>query len=112
MDVQGDTGANILATNKLEPLWNYKEYEQLLKITTYNKESTMEPISQCFAIRKGTMKLITDDNTVMKCRTLYCPKATRTILSLYCIMIDSLYTKATSMDKVPSTLKTNMNANW
>ena len=77
---QGDTGANVSATNDLSLLWDYKTLPDPIPITTYS-DSTLSPESHFQAIGIGTLKIISNENTVLPWLMLYTPNATGTILS-------------------------------
>lgn len=84
--IQGDTGANCTATNDRTILWQFQVLRQPIPIATYNADTANE--QTCYATGMGIIKLISDDNSILECRALYCPTATGTILSPHRIMMD------------------------
>jgi hypothetical protein len=77
--ILADTGANCGATNNLEILWNYKRFETPLRITAYDNNNTNK--NGLSAVGTGIIKIVTKDNQVLPCTTLYAPGSTGTILS-------------------------------
>ena len=76
--IQGDTGANISATNDITLLWNYKRLRKKINITTYDGNNSG---MKCQAIGQGIIKVIANDNSVMEFRAYYIPNSTGTIIS-------------------------------
>jgi hypothetical protein len=84
---QGDTGANVGATNDRRILWNYRTLETPIPIITYSKDDD-EGIS-FQAIGVGQCKTISADNTVMYWTMLHTPDSTGTIISPDKYMMDN-----------------------
>jgi hypothetical protein len=84
---QGDTGANVGATNDQRILWNYRLLETPIPIITYSKDDGDGISFQ--AIGVGQCKTISTDNTVMYWTMLHTPDSTGTILSPDKYMMDN-----------------------
>jgi hypothetical protein len=84
---QGDTGANVGATNDHRILWNYRILETPIPIITYSKDDGDGISFQ--AIGVGQCKTISTDNTVMYWTMLHTPDSTGTILSPDKYMMDN-----------------------
>lgn len=85
-EIQGDTGANCTATNQLDILWNVKWLQNPIPVATYSTDTSGD--HACYAVAVGIIKIITDDNTILECQTLYCPQSTGTVLSPHRVMVD------------------------
>jgi hypothetical protein len=81
-DVQGDSGANVSATNDKSLLWEYETFDNPIPVTTYGEDAMNqnEP-SSCQAIGKGIIKLISDDDQILRTTALHIPNSTGTIIS-------------------------------
>lgn len=75
--VQGDTGANVSATNDITILWNFQPLTKPINITTYDGNET----SPCQAVGRGIIKIVANDNSVLEFEALYIPNSTGTIIS-------------------------------
>jgi hypothetical protein len=85
-EIQGDTGANCTATNQLDILWNVKWLNTPIPVATYSTDTLGD--HACYAVAVGIIKIITDDNSILECQTLYCPQSTGTVLSPHRVMVD------------------------
>ena len=78
--IQGDTGANCTATNLKHIIWDYKRLVNPIPITTYDNEAQDTEV-HLTAEGIGTIKIVTNEQTVIKCFVLYTPASTGTIFS-------------------------------
>ena len=93
LTLQGDSGANMGATNDKSLLWNYRTFSQPIKVETYDKSTTTDtPIE---APGMGIIKIIDDNGNVMDWSTLYTPNSSGTILSPQRYMREQKYTSWT-----------------
>ena len=84
---QGDTGANVGATNDRRILWNYRLLETPIPNITYSQDDNDGTSFQ--AIGVGQCKTISNDNTVMYWTMLHTPDSTGTIISPDKYMMDN-----------------------
>jgi Reverse transcriptase (RNA-dependent DNA polymerase) len=76
--LQGDTGANIGATNKRELIFDYQTLRQPIPITTYDDGHEED---KCHAIGSGTIKMVDNKGNILSWIMLYTPSSTGTILA-------------------------------
>ena len=77
---QGDTGANVSATNEKTIIHNYLEYDTPANVSVFSDEFRTDVIS-LLAVGQGTMKIISDQGSVMSWSILYTPSSNGTVLS-------------------------------
>ena len=77
---QGDTGSNVSATNDKTIIHNYFEYDSPANVSVFSDEHKTEVIS-LVADGQGTMKIISDQGSVMRWSIPYTPSSTGTVLS-------------------------------
>ena len=79
--LQGDTGANTSATDALQILHDYQEFEvpEIVGVFLQNNDST-EPTT-LKALGKGYICLLSDQGTTMRWETLFTPDGSGTVLS-------------------------------
>ena len=77
---QGDTGANVSATNGKTIIHDYFEYDSLVEVTVFIDESKKGGIF-LIALGQGTMEIISDQESVMSWSILYTSSSTGTVLS-------------------------------
>ena len=87
--IQGDTGANCTATNLKHIIWDYKRLTNPIPITTYDNEAQDTEV-HLTAEGIGTIKIVTNEQTVIKCFVLYTPASTGTIFSPDRYMMDNI----------------------
>ena len=77
---QGDTGANVSATNDILIIHNYFEYYSPSKGIVFLDEPKTDVVS-LVAVGQGIIKIISDQGSVMNWSVLYTPSSTGTVLS-------------------------------
>ena len=80
---QADGGANFAATDRIDLLHEYKDYEKPIAIIAFfsqDDESTSPP-QEHTAIGEGLLKLIGDHGEIIPMRMLYTPNSTGTVIS-------------------------------
>ena len=77
---QGDTGANVSASNNLEVIHEYKPYKTPQAVGVFSA-SGEEHEDTLMAEGEGVMKMISDQGTIMRWTTVYTPNSTGTVLS-------------------------------
>ena len=77
---QGDTGANVSATNDKRIIHIYLEYDSPSKFAVFSDESKTDVMS-LIAVEQVTMKIILYQGSVMNWSILYTPSSTGTVIS-------------------------------
>ena len=77
---QGDTGANVSATNDMSIIHNYFKYDSPAPVAVFSDESKTDVV-MLEAVGQGVMKIISDQGSVMSWSILYTPSSTGTVLS-------------------------------
>jgi transposase InsO family protein len=80
--IQGDTGANVHATNRLDLLWNYRPYEAPRSILTYDQQGNSKGQGE------GTMLIVSDQGGILELNMIYIPGANGTIISPHRMLRD------------------------
>ena len=79
IDAQADTGANISATNKIDIIHNYVKYTKPIEVGVFSESD--ETATTLQAVGEGTMKIISDQGSIMNWLVLFTPNSTGTVLS-------------------------------
>lgn len=79
-NVQGDSGANISATNDQNLLWSYQALANPIPVTTYG-DDTQASSTTCTAIGEGFIKLVSNEEEIIDIKALFIPNSTGTIIS-------------------------------
>jgi hypothetical protein len=78
MAAQGDTGANCLATDKIDIIDNYVEFEIPQEVGVFSDNKTGTTLH---ALGEGVMKIISDQGSIMNWTVLYTSNSSGTVLS-------------------------------
>jgi hypothetical protein len=78
MAAQGDTGANCLATDTIDTIHNYVEFETPQEVGVFSDDKTGSTLQ---ALGEGVIKIISDQGSIMNWMVLYMPKSSGTVLS-------------------------------
>jgi hypothetical protein len=77
MAAQGDTGANCSATDTIDIIHNYVEFETPLEVGVFSDDKTGSTLQ---ALGEGVIKIISDQGSIMNSTVLYTPNSSGTVL--------------------------------
>jgi hypothetical protein len=78
MEAQGDTGANCSATDTIDVIHNYVEFETPQEVGVFSDDKTGSTLQ---ALGEGVIKIISDQGSIMNWTVLYTPNNSGTVLS-------------------------------
>jgi hypothetical protein len=78
MAAQGDTGANCSATDTIDTIHNYVEFETPQEVGVFSDDKTGSTLQ---ALGEGVIKIISDQGSIMNWTVLYTPNSSGTVLS-------------------------------
>ena len=77
---QGDTGANVSATNDMSIIHDYFKYDSPAPVLVFSGDSKTDVVT-LEAVGQGVMKVISDQGSVMNWSIIYTPDSSGTVLS-------------------------------
>ena len=80
MPAQGDTGANVLATNDMSIIHDYFKYDSPAPVAVFSGDSNKDVVT-LEAVGLSVMKIISDQGSVMNWSIIYTPKSSETVIS-------------------------------
>jgi hypothetical protein len=78
MEAQGDTGANSSATDTIDIIHNYVEFETPQEVGVFSDDKTGSTLQ---AVGEGVIKIISDQGSIMNWTVSYTPNSSGTVLS-------------------------------
>jgi hypothetical protein len=78
MAAQGDTGANCSATDTIDIIHNYVEFETPQEVGVFSDDKTGSTLQ---ALGEGVIKIISGQGSIMNWTVLYTPNSSGTVLS-------------------------------
>ena len=78
LNAQGDTGANTSATNNLNLIHDYREYQKPQPVGVFLQEETETILT---ANGSGYLNIVSDQGNIMQWKVVYTPQSNGTVLS-------------------------------
>ena len=77
---QGDTGANVSATNNMSIIHDYFTYDTPAPVAVFSGDKNEDMVT-LEAVGQGVIKIISDQGSVMSWSVIYTPKSSGTVIS-------------------------------